>query len=526
MLHQPIIGEDNRWQTLRLMNGIRIALAVVLVALAALSLNSGSAGNGTLLAAVACAFTLQAFFAARQLQRRTPSIGMQIRLHLSIDFVLLVLLVALSSGNSNFASLLFIPCVAGSLMLPNIKAYTFAALSSLAILLLQIEHYWRLGGDGLDFVQTGMLGVVFFTIALIGQMLSSRLIASQTQLAKTDINLANLEAASSLVIQNLDSGVVVIDGDNRIRLMNGAAIQMLGVTQPAHGRPVRYFAPALHHQISQWRMDPRRQIAGFACNGRELVPRFVPVGQMGRSGLLAFLDDAEQLSSEAQQSKLASLGQLTASIAHEIRNPLSAISHAAQLLGESPSLDEADAHLADIIKEQVVRVDGVISNVLRLSRREKPHPVIIPLQHWLKQFRSCFLLEHQLQESDFLIEGHNGAEIRMDESQLDQVLSNLCRNALHFSRQRNANAGLVTIRFGHDNKAGCLYLDVTDQGPGVEKSAQDNIFAPFFTTRHEGTGLGLYLARSLCETNGARLVLQQTNNNGSTFRIIFTTALH
>lgn len=525
MLQQAMTGEDNRWQTLRLMNGIRIGLAGVLLALAILSLNGGSKGNGALLAAVACAFTVQAFFAARQLSKRAPNIDLQIRLHLSIDFVLLVLLVAL--GNGNFASLLFIPCVAGSLMLPNIKAYGFAALSSLTVLLLQIEHYWRTGGEGLDFVQSGMLGVVFFTIAVIGKMVSTRLIASETQREKTDINLANLEAASSLVIQNLDSGVVVIDGDNRIRLMNGAAIQMLGVKLPPHGRPVRYFAPGLHTQITQWRRDPRRQVPGFACNGRELVPRFVPVGQMGRSGLLAFLDDAEQLSSEAQQSKLASLGQLTASIAHEIRNPLSAINHAAQLLGESPSLDEADAHLADIIKEQVVRVDGVISNVLRLSRREKPHPVIIPLHSWLKQFRDCFILEHQLQSQEFVIEGRDvDAEIRMDESQLDQVLSNLCRNALHFSRQNNASSGLVTIRYGHDPEAACLCLDVIDQGPGVEQTAQENIFVPFFTTRHEGTGLGLYLARSLCETNGARLVLQQTGDSGSTFRIIFTTALH
>ncbi|MDD9892858.1 MAG: hypothetical protein OXT49_05040, partial [Gammaproteobacteria bacterium] len=400
----------------------RMARAIVLVSLATVSLNSGETHNSSLLAVLAGCFALHSLISARQLRQRIPSIISQIRYQLSADYGLLVVLVAFSDTSSNYASLLFIPCVAGSLLLLRAKAYTFAALSSLAVLVLQTEAYWRLGSENANFTQAGMLGVVFFSIAAIGHMISSRLTASQTQLAQTDINLANLEAASSLVIQNLDSGVVVIDGDNRIRLINNAAVQMLDVNLPVHGRPARDSAPLLHEQIALWRMDQRRQVPGFSANGRELVPRFVPVGQMGRSGILVFLDDAEQLSSEAQQSKLASLGQLTASIAHEIRNPLTAISHAAQLLSESPTLDEADAHLSDIIKEQVVRVDSVISSVLKLSRREKPHPIIISLNDWLEQFRTCFVLEHQLQESDFIIGGSSeNAEIRMDESQLDQV---------------------------------------------------------------------------------------------------------
>lgn len=527
MLHASQLSEDNRWQTLRLINGIRMALAVVLVALAALSLNSDGSVNGTLLAMIAGGFALHALMSARQLRLRLPGIAQQIRLQVGLDYGLLVALVAFSQGDSNYASLLFIPCVAGSLLLPKAKAYTFAALSSLAVLALQAEYYWRVGGVGTDFVQAGMLGVVFFCIAAIGHMISSRLTASQTQLEKTDINLANLEAASSLVIQNLDSGVLVIDGDNRIRLINSAAVQMLDVNLPVHGRPARDSAPLLHEQIALWRMDQRRQVPSFSAGGRDLVPRFVPVGQMGKSGILVFLDDAEQLSSEAQQSKLASLGQLTASIAHEIRNPLTAISHAAQLLRESPTLDEADAHLSDIIKEQVVRVDGVISSVLKLSRREKPHPVIISLNSWLEQFRGCFILEHQLNPDDFIIGGSSeNAEIRMDESQLDQVMSNLCRNALHYSRENQDSSALVVVHYGYDPKAACWYLDVKDQGPGISEKVQEDIFVPFFTTRHEGTGLGLYLARSLCETNGARLVLNETGATGTTFRIIFTAPLH
>ena len=165
--------------------------------------------------------------------------------------------------------------------------------------------------------------------------------------------------------------------------------------------------------------------------------------------------------------------------------------------------------------------------MLKLSRREKPHPIIIPLPEWLAQFRNCFVLEHQLAPEDFMINGSSdNAEIRMDESQLDQVMSNLCRNALHYSRENHANTPLVSVHYGYDAKAACWHLDVRDQGPGIEKHVQDEIFVPFFTTRHEGTGLGLYLARSLCETNGARLILHETSPNGSCFRIIFTAPLH
>jgi two-component system sensor histidine kinase PilS (NtrC family) len=504
-----------------------MALAIVLITLSALSVNSGSDKNGTLLALLAGLFALHGLISARQLRLRSPAINRQIRVQLSVDFGLLLVLVFLGNTDSNYASLLFVPTVAGSLLLKEMKAYTFAALSSLALLAIETERVWLSGIEHGHYSQAGMLGVVFFSIAVIGRMISSRLAASQTQLEQTDINLANLEAASSLVIQNLDSGVVVIDGDNRIRLINSAAVQMLNVNLPVHGRPARDSAPLLSEQIALWKMDQRRQIPSFTSNGRDLVPRFVPVGQMGRSGILVFLDDAEQLSTEAQQNKLASLGQLTASIAHEIRNPLSAISHASQLLAESPTLDEADVHLTEIIKEQVVRVDSVISSVLKLSRREKPQPVIVKLAPWLEQFRSCFILEHQLQISDFEIESNNtDAEVRMDESQLDQIVSNLCKNALHYSQQNNAAAPLVSVHFSYDAKASCWYLDVSDRGPGIPEAIQTDIFVPFFTTRHEGTGLGLYLARSLCETNGARLVLNDSHSGGTTFRVIFTSPLH
>lgn len=526
---QPgLSAEDSRWQTLRLINGIRLALAVVFALLAGFSLNDNDyQANSQLLALLAAGFAIQAIYAGSQMRRRSTLSLRRIGVQLLIDFSLLAILIAYTRGASNYASLLIIPTMASSLLLPGIRAYLFAALSSLALLGLQVEQLFTNPNHDTSFTQAGTLGLMFFIIAMVGRMLARLLSASQSQLEKSDVNLANLEAASSLVMQNLESGVVVIDGENRIQLINNAAVQMLDVRHPLNGRPLSSASPSLNDQIGLWRLSPGKQLPSFKVGGRELVARFVPVGQMGKAGILAFLDDAEQLSAEAQQAKLVALGQLTASIAHEIRNPLSAINHASQLLRESPSLDEADVHLSDIVREQVKRVDNIISSVLRLSRKEKSHPIVVPLNQWLDNFRNCFILEHQLKEQDFEISiSSDKAEVRIDESHLDQIVSNLCRNALHYSQKNKADQPLVLIRANYESAPGCWHIDVIDKGPGIPAESQAEIFVPFYTTRHEGTGLGLYLARSLCETNGARLVLHSTGEQGTTFRIIFTAPLH
>lgn len=528
MQNLGLAADDNRWQTLRLINSIRYILAAAFALLATFTSDDANyQANAELLTALAIGFFVQGFFAGRYLNQPQRLTLRKVGLQLFIDFSLLAVLIVYTKGASNYASLLIIPTIASSLLLPGFRAYVFAALSSLTLLALPLEETLIQQQSNADFTQAGLLGLMLFLIAALGRLVSRLLTASQSRLEKSDINLANLEAASSLVMQNLDSGVVVIDGDNLIQLINNAAVQMLSVRQPLIGRPLSSTSPALHEQITLWRLNPSKQTPAFNIGGRQLVTRLVPVGQMGNAGILVFLDDAEQLSAEAQQNKLVSLGQLTASIAHEIRNPLSAINHASQLLIESPSLDEADAHLSEIVREQVKRVDNIISSVLRLSRKEQSRPTVIGLNKWLADFRNCFILEHQLQAEDFRIElNSENAEVRVDEAHLDQIISNLCRNALHYSKENNASAPLLTIRAEYASTPGCWHIDVIDKGPGIPVTQQSEIFVPFYTTRHEGTGLGLYLARSLCEANGARLVMHDTGEHGTTFRMIFTSPLH
>ncbi|MEW8525719.1 MAG: ATP-binding protein, partial [Candidatus Thiodiazotropha endolucinida] len=235
--------------------------------------------------------------------------------------------------------------------------------------------------------------------------------------------------------------------------------------------------------------------------------------------MLIFLEDTSQITREAQQMKLASLGRLTASIAHEIRNPLGAISHASQLFDESPNLNPADQRLTEIIKTNTARVNQVIENVLQLSRRDPGKPQNIQLKPWLERL-IAELIKHQGFESKELflqIEPAN-TEINADPEQLRQIVANLINNA----REHGPKDGLkvhviggITQEFNHP------VVDIIDNGPGIDPKVARQIFEPFFTTRSAGTGLGLYIARELSESNHIRLEYIPGPTGGSCFRLHF-----
>ncbi len=226
------------------------------------------------------------------------------------------------------------------------------------------------------------------------------------------------------------------------------------------------------------------------------------------------------MNERVQQSKLASLGRLSASIAHEIRNPVGAMSHAAQLLGESPVLTEDDKRLTEIIETHSSRVSHIIDNVLQLSRRESSRPERVPLRPWLEDFTREFVNTLELQEGELTIaEMPDGLEVRMDLSHLRQVLWNLCDNAVKYASETGGI--LVELHAGRMQDQGRPYIEVRDHGLGVDEATADKMFEPFYTERSGGTGLGLYISRELCELNRATLLYLDRPGGGSIFRIVF-----
>jgi len=265
-------------------------------------------------------------------------------------------------------------------------------------------------------------------------------------------------------------------------------------------------------------LQPERATVRFA-SGKEVRARLLDTGTEDRFTVV-FVEDMTRSREQAQQLKLAALGRLSASIAHEIRNPLSAIRHAAQLLGESKNLDKGDVRLTAIIDNHCQRMNGVIENVLELSRRRMPSPVRLRLLDWLGEFVTQFK-QTTMEDADIQIDVQpRETEIRVDPGQMSQVMTNLAQNGLRYSRE---HTGVATLRLegGIDPATDRPFLNVVDRGPGVAPEQEKHLFEPFYTTERRGTGLGLYITRELCEVNQARISYVRHPSGGSCFRITF-----
>jgi two-component system sensor histidine kinase PilS (NtrC family) len=246
---------------------------------------------------------------------------------------------------------------------------------------------------------------------------------------------------------------------------------------------------------------------------------FAPLGGSIPAPVIVFLEDTSLLAEKIQQSKLAALGRLSASIAHEIRNPVGAMSHAAQLLGESATLSAGEKRLTEIMRTNADRVSAIINNVLSLSKREETRAETISLQVWTEDFHEEFCETMQLSRERLRTDALSPVEVRVDPSQLRQIVWNLCENAFkHGVADRPAE--IIEIRHGRLTPTGRPYLQVMDRGAGVKPEHAERIFEPFFSGGR-GTGLGLFLARELAQTNGATLLYEPRQGGGSIFRLVF-----
>jgi two-component system sensor histidine kinase PilS (NtrC family) len=284
-------------------------------------------------------------------------------------------------------------------------------------------------------------------------------------------------------------------------------------------------SPRLLYSLSTWRqaVEDNDSPSNFvAADGARLIqPHFAPLGGTSPGPTLIFLEDTSLMAERVQQSKLAALGRLSASIAHEIRNPVGAMSHAGQLLAESPNLGADDHRLTDIIRNNSERVSTIINNVLQLSRREATKPTRLTLGDWVDEFLPEFLQTMQVTSERIRVqEESDDLEVRFDASHLRQVVWNLCDNAIKYGEARYGSE--TEIKLGRLNPSYRPYLEVADRGSGISPAEADRIFEPFFTGRKGGTGLGLFIARELCQLNRAILLYEPRMGGGSVFRIVFS----
>ena len=444
------------------------------------------------------------------------------------DITALTLLMHASGGLDSGLGMLLIVAIAGnSLLTEGRTALLFAALAALAILTQQT--YSQITGDvETNYTQAGTLGITLFATAIFAHILSRRLQETQELAVQRGIDLANLAQLNEHVIKRMQSGIVVVDAHHTIRLMNESAWHLLGLPamKEAPNKNLANISPELLTRLKDWQKNETREEKIFhsISSGKEIIPSFTRLGSDPFSGILIFLEDASRLAQQAQQIKLASLGRLTASIAHEIRNPLGAISHAEQLLAESDHLDKADTRLTEIIHTNCERVNAIVENVLQLSRRGNASPEIITLEDWLEKFLLDFSMGNHINSQELSIDVEpRDITVFFDNTQLHQIVWNLCQNGIRYSKN-NPSSPKVELIARRNTQSNRIFLDIIDHGPGISPEVAQNIFEPFFTTNEKGSGLGLYIARELCEANQARLIYIPVPSGGSCFRIEFSAA--
>jgi two-component system sensor histidine kinase PilS (NtrC family) len=442
---------------------------------------------------------------------------LQLTLQVAADVVFIVLLIYASRGISSGLGLLLLTTLAGAGLISRGRlTLFFAALASIGVLLEHTYETLNLEAPDSQYVQAGLLSSAYFAIAWLAHTLAKYTVASERLAAKREIDLANLEQVNQLVIRDMQDGVLVVDGRGAIRQFNARAERLLGPL-PAGGEvALAQYAPTLAAQYEQWRNRAGVDSgAGMPYSSSESA-RFVPIGGNRELGAVIFIEDQTRVQAQARQLKLAALGRLTANIAHEIRNPLGAISHAAQLLREEPALGDTAVRLITIINENSGRLDRMVSDVLRLNRGERAHRERFRLADFLSGFIEQFSQIEKIDPGVFRVEPAADPDVLFDRSHLNQVMWNLCRNALRHCRRGPAS---IVIRVSLERAGSVVKLDVVDDGPGVILEARAQLFEPFFTTAAGGTGLGLYIAREVCEANGATLDYVETPR-GAQFSVL------
>jgi len=514
------------WRVLAVLNLYRVLVPLVLLGLYLLGGARGFAVYSSQVFFGATVFYfcfgLVSVFFVRQ---RLASARAQTILQASVDMFVLVLLLHTCGGVASGLGVLFlVPVGALAFLLPPRSALFLAAVAAIAIL---ADTIWQqLGGttDVNSYATAGLLGAVLFVTAGASSIAAGRMRESEALVRQKDVDLANLADLSQYIVQHLRESLLVVDAADKIRLINESAAEILGDNHAVPGALVGEVSPRLLYSLSTWRQrgqgdeSPSSFVA--ADGAREIQPHFAPLGEEPGPTLI-FLEDTSLLAERVQQGKLAALGRLSASIAHEIRNPVGAMSHAGQLLAESANIGADERRLTDIIQSNSERVSTIINNVLQLSRREATKPTRLLLGDWLEDFLEEFCETMQVREAQVGVhETAEDLEVRFDPSHLHQVVWNLCDNAMKYGEARDGIS--VEINLGRLNPRNRPFLEVSNRGHGIEPQAVDRIFEPFFTGRKGGTGLGLFIARELCQLNRAILLYEPRDGNGSTFRVVFS----
>ena len=446
------------------------------------------------------------------------------------DILVITLLIYTSGGIASGLGLLMIVTIASGSLLIRGRISTFlAAVATLSIIYSEIVLALAFEDAPNQFFQTGVLGIILFATSLYLQSFTDRIYKAAQLADKQASDIVDLEKLNNEIIQRMRTGVIVVDSALQVVSMNSAArstlqplITELEETDPAHANRL---PEIIADQLSLWKINPKRQPQPFGVpdSNKQVQLNFAFLDPEKDSDILIFLEDNRQIVQRVRQMKLASLGRLTASIAHEVRNPLGAISHASQLLKESESIATDDKRMIEIILDHCNRINLIIEDVLDASRHDDTSANRISLNEWLPVFIENYKATHEVCDKIVLEINSDDVQVNVITGQLEQVLNNLFDNGLRYSKKNTGEATLLVVGGVDENEGEAQpFITIVDDGEGIDEDAESRLFEPFHTTEATGTGLGLYISKELCEANQSQLVYNRTPDNKSAFSIYFS----
>src|SRR5215469_5777045 len=527
LAHSP---SDLAWRVIGLLNLYRVLVPLLLLAM----LHFGDAGWGLtparpqLFEGACIAYFTAAVLLIIARRLHWSSLRIVALVNASVDALAIAFILYAAGGvASGLAILLVMPVLALTVLADRRDAFLIAALAALAVLTQQVFAGLTQAAPAGDYVSAGLFGTGLFAVALLTWPVANRLRESEALVRRRDVDLANMAQLSQYIVQHLRESILVVDVQDRIRLINESAAEILGDENAYPDALIGEASPRLLYLLESWRKRGGGAVASspdqtfVAADGARLIrAHFAPLGGADPGPVLVFLEDTSLIEEKVQQSKLAALGRLSASIAHEIRNPVGSMSHAGQLLGESTSLSADDRRLTEIIRSNAERVSAIIENVQRLARRDPPRLDWLPLLPWIQEFHEEFCQTMQFRAEHLTIAAETPeVDVRVDPDQLRQIVWNLCENALRHGI-RDLPDQSIEIRYGRMQGSARPFLEVADRGAGVATEHVERIFEPFYSAGH-GTGLGLFLARELALSNGATLLYEPRAGGGSIFRLVF-----
>ncbi|MFT4768956.1 MAG: two-component system sensor histidine kinase PilS (NtrC family) [Glaciecola sp.] len=520
-------GSEQNLLLFRIYLVYRTVLSVVFLLLITMPATRQLVGaqNPALYTAVSSLFLFSNIVLLGVVAARWESSNARLVLLFGVDIVCITLLSDASGGMSSGLPLLLAITVASSAVLISNRtvATLVAAMTVLAIL-----------GDTLRLISTGdagikalfpagLLGLLFFVVSGLVQLVALRLGRVEALANERATYIYRLQRLNEQIVQNMQTGILLVDSQNRARILNAAAGRLLDPSRPIaleQGRPLMDYSAELTDRIEKYRSNRQQIGTPFEArgDGAELVVKFHALEGGEENQTLVFLEDYRPVAAYAQSLKLSSLGRLAASIAHEIRNPLGAISHASQLLDESQTLAKDDRRMVDIVLTNSQRVNDIVESVLQISRREPPKLETLTLANWMNGYHERYLSARDNPGKLSIEFIDPTAQIVVDPEHLQRVLDNLVDNAMrHTHLATKERAAELRVRVDR-RKRECV-IDIYDDGDGVAQSDVSRLFEPFFTRSQGGSGLGLYLCRELCELNQARIAYLPTTEGRSRFQI-------